>query len=238
MAYWLLVALGLPVAWFLVPHGMRKLAERRLAARCRAEGVVVLSYDDGPDDRVTGRLLDLLKARGARATFFALGTSLAAHPDLARRLLAEGHEMGSHTHDHSNAWKTSPVTAARDLAAGRRAVAAAGGTGRFFRPPFGKLTLAGLVHGALAGLRYGWWTVDSRDSWAQRPPEDVLAEIEAKAGGVVLMHDADRYPAVPGGLAHPDYVLTLTERVIDLAEARGWAIRPLGEFIGAAEAAR
>src|SRR5258706_14673831 len=66
---------------------------------------VALSFDDGPDPEVTPAVLDALAAYGARATFFAIGRSLEAHPELARRVLAEGHELGNHSWKHSR-WQS------------------------------------------------------------------------------------------------------------------------------------
>lgn len=69
----------------------------RLATRDR---VVALTFDDGPDPVVTPRVLDMLAAHGARATFFVLGERAARHPDVIRRIQREGHTVGTHTHRH------------------------------------------------------------------------------------------------------------------------------------------
>lgn len=133
----------LALAWFLVPFAFRKWEERRLRARCRAMKAIVLTYDDGPGTMLTDCLLALLARHGVRANFFVLGRNAEMRPEIVRRLVAEGHEVGSHTQEHSNAWKTDPFTAARDLARGIRTASALGADARLFRPPFRKLTLAG-----------------------------------------------------------------------------------------------
>lgn len=230
-----LAAAGLAAAWFLVPFALRRVAEARLARRCREARAIVLSYDDGPGPELTPRLLDLLKAEGVPASFFVLGRHAEASPGLVRRLVEEGHEVGSHTRDHANAWKTGPLAFARDLAAGIRTAGALGADRGLFRPPYGKMTLAGLADGVRRGLRYGWWTVDTRDSWACRPIGEVLGEIEAKGGGVVLMHDFDEYPRAVGapgaaGASHAEHVLALTGRIIALARERGYRLMRLGDL--------
>lgn len=216
--------------WFLVPFAWRKVTEQRLARLCRDYRTIVLTYDDGPGDQLTSQLLDLLKSRGASASFFVLGRNAVKRPDLVRRLLADGHEVGSHTQNHSNAWKAGPLHAARDLADGIRTVGELGGNRRLFRPPYGKLTLAGLIQGARRDLQFAWWTVDSCDSWAQLPVDDVISELESCGGGVVLMHDFDQYTLDRGEMDHTEYVLTLTDRIIGFAHANRYRLMRLSDL--------
>ncbi len=218
------------LCWFLVPFALRQRAERRLAALCKAKRAIVLTYDDGPGATLTPQLLDLLSESGVHATFFVLGQNAKAAPDLVRRLVQEGHEVGSHTYDHTNAWKVSPIRAARDVDAGVATVAKLGGDRNLFRPPYGKLTLAGLIAGLRRGFRYGWWTLDSRDSWDRRPMAEVLADLKAQGGGVVLMHDLDEYKDTTGDLSHIDYVLQLTTKLIALAKSDGYQVMRLGDL--------
>ena len=225
--------------WFLVPFALRRHSERRLAGLCRARRTVVLSYDDGPGSGLTPRLLDLLKRHQVSATFFMLGRSIEAHPDMARRVLEDGHEIGSHSFGHANAWKVSPFRAGRDLAAGIGMIRTLGGDDGLFRPPYGKTTLATLFQGRLQRQRFGWWTVDSRDTRAEdlrRPVEQILAQIRAEGGGVVLAHDfdrpdEDRPDECTDGMPHADYVLSLTERIIEFSRENGYQIRRLGEVL-------
>jgi peptidoglycan/xylan/chitin deacetylase (PgdA/CDA1 family) len=224
------VILGFGLAWFLIPFAMRKQAERKLDRVCRANRTIVLTFDDGPGPVLTPQLLDLLQQANIRATFYALGRNAETRPDLVRRAIAEGHDVGSHTFNHANAWKSLPWTAARDVIAGIETVTALGGQARAFRPPYGKLTLAGLMQGSRLGLHYGWWTVDTRDSWAPRAIDDVIAEVDSRGGGVMLMHDFDSYEKVSSTTAHVDYVLDTTSRLIALAQKRGFTIVPLSEL--------
>lgn len=215
------------VLWILLPHLLRRLAERRLARRCRRARAIVLSYDDGPGARLTPALLDLLAREGARASFFVLGRSAAARPALVRRALAEGHEVGSHTGRHLNAWRSGAAAWAADLGDGIAVAEALGGRGRLVRPPFGKLTLAGWLLGARRGLEWAWWTVDSRDSRRPRPVSGVLDEIARQGGGVVLMHDFDR--AGDGG-AHAAHCMALTRQLIAFARSEGYRLLRLGDL--------
>jgi peptidoglycan/xylan/chitin deacetylase (PgdA/CDA1 family) len=228
-----LIAGGLLVTaalWWLAPYAWRRHREGRLADLCRARRAIALTYDDGPGEKLTEDLLDLFKAEGAQATFFLWGDRARARPAVVARALAEGHEIGGHTQTHLNAWKSNPVSVAQDVPRGMATVRASDPSALMFRPPFGKITLAGVVQAMAQRLRFAWWTVDSRDAWARRPIEDVLAEIEAKGGGVVLMHDFDTYE---GADNHGAHVLALTQRILELARERGYQVMRMGDLIGA-----
>lgn len=184
----------------------------------------MLTYDDGPSAEVSPRVADLLGDRGALATFFVIGRNADRHPELIARLQRDGHEIGSHTRDHRNAWKTSPWAAVRDIQAGRRDIEGLGVRSRSFRPPFGKSTPATLLLTLLSQLRMAYWTVDTRDSWARRPVEEVLEMLDRQGGGVVLMHDFTAPLRGPQPQAHADYLLNLTETLIDFAKRRGFTL--------------
>lgn len=219
--------IAVPAGWFLAPFGLRLLSAARLRRHCRDQRAIVLSYDDGPSALLLPRLLDLLAEHQVGATFFLLGRNAEDRPDGVRQLLEAGHEVGSHTFHHANAWKTWPWTAARDLARGVRSLRRQGAAADSFRPPYGKTTPAMLAQCRLRGLRLGWWTIDDRDTWARRPIPEVIGEIEAQGGGVVLMHDLDTVDPPAGGEPHADYVLDLTRGIIDFAARNGFQIKRL-----------
>lgn len=224
--------------WIVVPYAVRRRSEARLSKLCADQRAIVLSYDDGPAAEMTPRLLDLLAEHGVRASFYVLGRNIATAPDHMTRMIAEGHEIGSHTFDHSNAWKTMPHRAARDLAAGIAAVRRAGGEARLFRPPHGKVTLGTFADAWRRGLRLAWWTVDSLDSrgpQARSSGQAVIEAITERGGGVVLMHDWDRPAAADGSPSHAEHVLDLTRRIIVFASENDYAIKGLEDVYLEAE---
>lgn len=217
-------------AWFGVPVVFRWLASRELARRTRARKAIVLTYDDGPSDILTSRLADLLKSRGISATFFVIGRKAVANPDALHRLLEDGHEIGNHSQEHLNAWKTGPLRALRDIRDGAGCLLDLGADHTAFRPPFGKSTLATLLCSLRRGTRLAFWTHDSRDSWNRLPVSHVLEQLGAAGGGVVLMHDFDLPRRGPSPEKHRDYVLLLTESIIDFAEANNFRIIPFRDL--------
>src|SRR5262245_52825835 len=101
---------------------------------------VYLTFDDGPDADWTPRILDMLAAADARATFFAVGANARKFPELVRRVVAEGHAIGNHTFSHRHPWTMLPSRAREEVAGGAAAIADIVGTApRFYRPPHGRL---------------------------------------------------------------------------------------------------
>jgi len=152
---------------------------------------IALTFDDGPTPGVTDRILDELQKRKLHATFFMIGERIAAAPELARRVLAEGHEIGNHTCTHPNLTKLpdaqveAEIEKTQDIMAGVLRQRA-----KWFRPPYGALRQNQAGMPANRGLRIVLWNVDPAD-WSQ-PGEDkitgtVLAE--TKPGSIVICHD-------------------------------------------------
>ncbi|WP_406038955.1 bifunctional polysaccharide deacetylase/glycosyltransferase family 2 protein [Micromonospora sp. NBC_00898] len=167
-------------------------------ARRMPPRTVALTFDDGPDPRWTPQVLDVLRRHHAHATFFVVGARVDEHPELVRRILAEGHEIGSHTFTHADLTGVPSWRARFELAWTRSAVA--GATGRevtLLRPPFSSTTDS-LTEPQYQALRDAAGTghvgvltdQDTRD-W-QRPGVPAIvraASPQGGAGAVVLMHD-------------------------------------------------
>jgi len=231
--YLLILGFAVGGAWFGFPSLYRWWAVRDLARRARENRAIVLTYDDGPSETLTLQLAELLKRRGIRASFFVIGREAAQRPAILQRLQEDGHDIGNHTRDHLNAWKTGPFRALRDIRAGQTQLGMLGGDVQVFRPPFGKSTLLTLLYSLMHGTQLAFWTHDSRDSWDRLPIDAVLDRIGAAGGGVLLMHDFDRPRRGPSPEQHHDYVLQLTESVIDFAEAHTFRVIPFCDLIGA-----
>lgn len=157
-------------------------------------GQVALTFDDGPDPAVTPKVLDALAAHGARATFFVIGRHVEAHPDLAARIVAEGHQLGNHTQGHA---RTLNLRSARVMQAEiERAEATlrsvpSGPVGRPpYRPPVG-LKSPPLARAAQRlGLEVVMWSLHARDTRgasAEAIATRVLDRV--RPGDIVLLHD-------------------------------------------------
>ena len=182
------------------------------------DGLVALTFDDGPHPGSTEAILDVLRELDVRATFFSAGKNALAHPEILRRASAEGHAIGSHSFSHPHPAETSLRELAREYVAGRRAVVSAlGHDVRMFRPPHGHLTPASGALLRRIGLRPWLWTVDPED-WRPGVSAESVASVagDATAGDVVLMHDWVEQPWAPEALnrqATIDALPTIVERV-------------------------
>lgn len=156
--------------------------------------LIALTFDDGPG-KETGRLLDELKARGMKATFFVIGDRAAAYPDLLRRMADEGHEIGNHTYAHSDLTKLGEDEIRGSLTQTDDVIQTeCGRVPTLMRPPGGNYNEA--VKSVTAGLgqRIIYWTVDTRD-WQSRNTSAIIktafqsGRYGIQDGAIVLMHD-------------------------------------------------
>jgi peptidoglycan/xylan/chitin deacetylase (PgdA/CDA1 family) len=164
----------------------------------RDSGRVALSFDDGPDPEVTPAVLDALAKHSARATFFSIGRSLEEHPRLARRLVAEGHELGNHSYRHSR-WQNffGAGEQAREIERGAQAIAGVTGSQvePLYRPPIG-LKRPALARAATRHqLTLVAWSLHSRDTRTTDPKRMAQRVLERiRPGDIVLMHDGHDRP--------------------------------------------
>jgi peptidoglycan-N-acetylglucosamine deacetylase len=167
-----------------------------------AKGAVALTFDDGPDPVHTPAILDELSRLGIPATFFVVGNSARAHPELVRRMRDEGHAVGSHSDSHPEPWRLRIDELAREYRRGRaRVEQAAGRTVRLFRPPKGYVDGRGAAAMLLARLRPWLWTIDPCDWEPGASADDIVSGVSAlQAGDVVLLHDAIEGALSPSAL--------------------------------------
>jgi len=191
-------------------------------------GHVALTFDDGPHPLSTPRFLDVLDRLGVRATFFLLGRWAARAPGLVKEITGAGHEIGLHGYDHRCLLLRGPRATYTDLARGWAVLAdLTGAPVRWYRPPYGVLTGAGLGAVRRLGLTPVLWTAWGEDWIGRATPDSVYRTVVAdlRGGGTVLLHDSD-VTAVPGCWraslgALPHLVATCRER--------GLAVGPLTE---------
>ena len=159
---------------------------------------VWLTIDDGPDPEDTPRILELLAAQGARATFFVIGENAAQHPELIRAITAAGHEVAHHTHTHPLAtfWCASPDRVRRELDLAFNALRASGITPTRFRPPAGikNFWLARALR--TRGLTGVGWSARGLERWSHEAAavaDRVLRHLAP--GAILLLHEGPRVPA-------------------------------------------
>jgi peptidoglycan/xylan/chitin deacetylase (PgdA/CDA1 family) len=191
--------------------------------QCRRSGCskakcVALTFDDGPSP-FTDRLLDVLNANGAKATFFLIGNKVASDPAAAKRIADAGMEIGSHTWEHPNMSTIAPDEIPRQLSAATSAIAAATGTAPKIYRPAGELSNDAVrAEASRQGLTEILWDVIPFD-WIN--DSDLAATVymlktQIKPGSVVLLHDTYSstvdlvYPFVPVLIANGYHMVTVS----------------------------
>ncbi|WP_433327705.1 bifunctional polysaccharide deacetylase/glycosyltransferase family 2 protein [Spirillospora sp. CA-294931] len=213
------------------------LDDGKLRSARPSPGTISLTFDDGPDPEWTPKLLDVLRRYGARATFFSVGSRIAENPGLARRMIREGHEIGSHTYTHLDmgaapAWRTR-----LELDLTQRALAGATGRGtRLVRQPYSS-TPDGLTgtqwRAAQLAAKQGYLTVltdrDTED-WSRPGVEKIVQRAtgtgRSREGAIVMLHDSggDRTETVRG-----------VEEILRRLQGQGYRFTTVSEAIGLSE---
>jgi cellulose synthase/poly-beta-1,6-N-acetylglucosamine synthase-like glycosyltransferase/peptidoglycan/xylan/chitin deacetylase (PgdA/CDA1 family) len=204
-------------------------APRSVAPHART---IALTFDDGPDPVWTPKVLDLLRRQHVHATFFVVGTGVAEHPELARRIVAEGHQIAVHTFTHTNLSTASSWRRTLELRQSQLILAGATGVSTtLIRPPYSSepSELTDRDWKALQEIRdAGYLSVlSSQDSedWRRPGVEQVIANSmpRSTAGQVLLMHDAggDRSQTVEA-----------LSRLLPRLQARGFRFATVSEAVG------
>lgn len=187
-----------------------------------ARRVIALTFDDGPHPDLTPKLLDILRQNGVRATFFVVGSNVKAYPEIARRIVAEGHEIANHSWSHPALTKLGAAGLRHEIEDTNAVIESV--TGRRpanMRPPYGALNPR--VRDYLTkgqNMNIILWSVDPLD-W-KRPGAQVVAQrlVEGAApGGILLAHDI-----------HPGTVEAIPDVIAQL-KAKGYGFATVGQLL-------
>lgn len=179
---------------------------------------IALTFDDGPSSQCTGRLLDGLRKRGVRATFFLIGKNAKANPDLVKRLDEEGHLIGNHTYNHVEITRLSDEEAKRELMDTDDVICSITGKHvEYMRPPFGvwqdELEKELDVMPVL-------WSIDPLD-WTTKNVSEIVNKVVTEAGenDIILLHDCY------------DSSVDAALRIVDILKKRGFEFVTADELI-------
>jgi len=191
------VLIGLTAAAAATASGYQSMAPtgqwfgRTIAGGQPGSKQIALTYDDGPNDPHTLKLLDALAKHDVRATFFMIGRFVQQRPDIARAVAKAGHGIGNHTFTHPLLTFQSAAQTRAELVDCRKALTdAIGAHSNFFRPPFGGRRPATLRIARELGLETVMWNVTGYD-W-NAPPVAVIekkVERQMRGGDIILLHD-------------------------------------------------
>jgi len=183
---------------------------------------IAMTFDDGPSPETTPRLLEILKQRNIKATFFMIGQNAQANPAIVQRILAEGHEIGNHSWTHPQLSKLSDDRVTEEITKTQAAIKnACGYTPVLLRPPYGAITTRQKEWiEKQFGLSVIIWSVDPFD-W-KRPGASVIEQrilAGARSGAIILSHDihkqtVDAMPATLDALAAKGFKFVTVSQLI------------------------
>jgi len=187
LAYLIVIGLGaaIPQLSLFGPFVCRGASSRRWVA---------LTFDDGPDARSTPALLEVLRESGVKGAFFCVGHRVVAHPELAARIVREGHLLENHSYAHSKLTNVFSVARLReDLTRAQTVIEQATGIApRWFRPPIGLSNPRVFRVARLLKLTMVGWSAGGLDTRLTEP-EQIVARIARRLepGAIILLHDGN-----------------------------------------------
>lgn len=190
---------------------------------CNVKGpYIAITFDDGPHATLTPKLLDMLKERNIKATFFMVGQCVVQYPDIVKRMVAEGHEVANHSWSHPALTKLGVDGVFKQIENTNKAIEDACGVRPvLMRPPYGATSvLLNKRYNDQFGLKVILWSVDPLD-WKHRNADRVASQIiqGTQPGAIILAHDI-----------HPSTVAAMP-RVFDTLLAKGYKFVTVSELL-------
>jgi len=183
---------------------------------------IAMTFDDGPSEKLTPQLLDILAQHHIHATFFVIGKNVTQHPEILQRAVREGHEIGNHSWTHPAFAKTRDESVRAELQKTDDAIRAAiGERPVLMRPPYGSITARQKKWiNSEFGYRIILWDVDPLD-WKRPGPSVVTRRIvkETRPGSIILSHDI-----------HPGTIKAMPD-TFDQLQAKGFKFVTVSELI-------
>lgn len=193
---------------FKTPRLFYWLFPRRTWGFSLGSNEVYLTFDDGPDPEITPFVLDFLKQKNIKATFFCVGHNVVKYPDIYQRILAEGHEVGNHTYDHLNYYKTDKERYLESIDEATKHISS-----NLFRPPYGRID-SNLSRTLSKKYQIIMWSWLSYDYDVQVPISVILKKAKnIKAGDILVLHDNKKVK---------ERVQVLLPKLIEILEKKGF----------------
>jgi len=168
------------------------------------EKTIYLTFDDGPTPEITNYVLDLLTKYKAKATFFCIGNNLVSNPELAKKILMNGHKIGNHTMNHVNSWHINSEEYFNEYLQCENVINKLGTTSVGFRPPYGKINY--FIYKKLINYsKIYMWTFISGDYNKNKNPTSIIksAKQNISNGSILIFHDSKKAFPVLSNILEP-----------------------------------
>jgi len=195
--------------------------------------VVALTFDDGPYSPYTEQILDILKEYNVPGTFFVVGENVEKYPELVRRMVNEGHQLGNHTYHHVDLLKLDSKTIAEEIDRTSNAITKTTGiVPHVVRPPHGFRDPVVMEIMAKRGLKVVEWSVMSKD-WTNPGVEVIVDRTlkKVKNGSIILLHDGDGIASKASRIESVE----ATRRIIQTLQAQGYQFVTVDEILAKTE---
>jgi peptidoglycan/xylan/chitin deacetylase (PgdA/CDA1 family) len=192
---------------------------------------VSLTFDDGPSPDFTPKILDVLRKKNVRASFFVTGSHVQKYPDVAKRIVGEGHDIGNHTYSHREIAPSVRKTILWQLKRTDNVIYSVTGVRtRLFRPPRGIYSNASRELLVTEGYKIILWTISSTD-WRGTNAKTMARRVlkYARNGGIILFHDSGALFRKEG--ASRKNTVEALSLIIDSLRERGFEIIPVSEML-------
>lgn len=197
----------------------------------RMDKVVALTFDDGPSPEWTPQVLDELKKAQVKATFFMLGNHVERYPEIARRVLAEGHEIGNHTYDHHVLIYYKMEELEKEIKEAEKAIKSVTGQNtRYFRPPKAWLSSREKKKIEEMGYKIVLWSLNSKD-WVTYHDKQITSYIlkRIQPGDIILFHDSGGVFTAEGG--NRTQTIKTIPRLVKKLEEKGYRFVTISELM-------
>jgi len=188
------------LSYSVVPSFGLRFWQSRRRRKGGGEKILYLTFDDGPSERYTGQILDLLKESKVKAVFFVVASFANAHQDLIKRMQEEGHMIGLHSTEHQSMLLRGYKFVYSDLAQSVFALRKLGCRPVYYRPPWGHVNLFTLMWVKKLELKLVFWDVMAED-WEESATPALIREKLVKRvfpGAVICLHDGRGADGAPG----------------------------------------
>lgn len=185
---------------------------------------VALTFDDGPDGKVTPGILDILKSRNVNASFFFIGNSVKKYPDVVKRAYSEGNLVLNHSMGHPDFKKLKADQMMQEVTDTEEAIySITGKRPAIVRPPYGSVSKEELELLNSSGCKVVIWSIDTLD-WSQMDSSSIAGNVldNVRNGDIILMHSNGDKKATAGALPG----------IIDGLKAKGYTIVTLDKLLG------
>ena len=207
--------------WIKTHWSVKKIFSNYIWDVSNTDKKVYLTFDDGPIPEVTEWVLSELKKHKAKATFFCIGDNVKKHPEVLKKVFADGHSVGNHTFNHLNGWKTATEDYIENSILCEKVLDDFDSKSKkLFRPPYGKIKPSQSKILRKLGYKIIMWDVISYDFDTTISKEQCLENVlkNVKTGSIIVFHDSKK------AFANLEYVLP---RTLQFLKEKGFVFEKL-----------